>query len=75
MTLAPAGGIYLFSKVLTTDDDELFNSFLNKSKQLDANFFQIINKSKENGESNQEIINFLKEELKLVFAKILIPDL
>lgn len=68
-------GIYLFSKVLTTDDDELFNSFLNKSKQLDANFFQIIKESKENGESNQEIINFLKEELKLVFAKILIPDL
>lgn len=68
-------GIFLFSKVLSSGDEDLFKDFLIKSNQLNTDFFKIIKERKQNEESDQQIIDYLKQELKLIFAKILIPRL
>jgi hypothetical protein len=51
------------------------NNLIQKSKIMDIDFYGEIYQRLENNESNQDIIIFLKEKLKVVFSSTLIENI
>ena len=70
-------GIYLFAKILSTEETEgeKMTVLIEKAKEVGVNLFKEINNRKENGETNREIIDYLKEQLSIVFTEILIENI
>lgn len=69
-------GVYLFSKVLSEVDNEsdTFILFLEKIEQQNSNLLTVLKEKIEAQENDAAIINYLAEELIIVFSNILITN-
>ncbi|QLE00393.1 fibronectin type III domain-containing protein [Galbibacter sp. BG1] len=69
-------GVYLFAKVLSTEETsgEKMTSLIKQSKAIGVDLFKEINTRLENGDTNRSVIDYLKGELRTVFASILVKN-